>query len=281
MDRLQSLEVFRQVATLGSFTRAAQALGLSVAMASKHVSRLEADLQVRLLNRSSRRLALTEAGAEYLREAGHALDTLATARAAAQRGSRTAQGVLRFTAPVWCATPRFAQLMARYQAEQPQVILSLHLENRHIDLVAEGLDLALRVTAEPQPQLIVRPLTPVRFHFVASPAYLARHGTPRSTAELAGHRGVLPNYTGVDSPLTASADSNNTVMLARLAEAGLGVAYLPTWLVDEALTDGRLVALLPDEPRPPLTLYAAYLNREYQSAKVRTFIDFLVRELQG
>ena len=280
MDTLQSLQVFRQVVQQGSFTRAAEALGLSVAMTSKHVRHLEQHVQAKLLNRTSRRLSLTEVGADYYRQCSQALDTLDDATQAARQGTVLPQGELRLTAPMWCATPYFARLMADYRAAYPQVTLALHLDNHHTDLVAQGIDLALRVTAQPEPNLIVRPLTRVRFDWVASPDYLARHGVPTGPQDLARHHALLPDYVEMDTPAQRTAGSNHTLMLHQLALAGMGLAFAPNWVTEGDLTAGRLQRVNEAESRE-FTLYAAYMDRAFLSAKVRSLIDFLAARWQA
>ena len=279
MDTLQSMQVFRQVVDRGSFTRAAEALGLSTAMTSKHVRHLEQHVQARLLNRTSRRLSLTEVGAGYYRQCVQALDALDEALQSARQGTVQPQGLLKITAPVWCATAYFAGLLAEYRAAYPQVTLSLHLDSRHTDLVAHGMDLALRVTAQPEPNLIVRPLTRIHFDWVASPLYLQRHGVPTRNAPLAEHAALLPDYVDMDIGAPLAAQSNNALMLHQLALAGLGLACLPHWLTADDLAQGRLVRLALGETSD-LTLYAAYMDRAYLSAKVRSLIDFLAARLE-
>lgn len=274
MDTLLSLRVFDRVVTLGSFTRAADSLGLSVAMASKHVRHLEQHLQTRLLHRSSRRLSLTEAGQAYHGQCAQALATLDEARQSAMQGTATAQGELRLTAPTWCATPYVAQVLADYRAAHPAVTLSLHLDNQHTDMVAAGIDVALRVTATPEPHLIVRPLTQVPFSWVASAAYVAQHGLPQAGDDLARHHGLLPDYVTMSTALPRTAESNDTLMLYQLACADMGVAFLPEWVTAPDLAAGRLLRV-PAGPPKLLTLYATYVNRAYLSAKVRSLIDFL------
>lgn len=280
MDTLQSMRVFCLVVDLGSFTRAAEALDMSTAMASKHLKHLEDHVQARLLNRSSRRLSLTEAGAAYHEQCVLALQTLDEARENARQGAIIPQGTLKLTMPVWCATPTMAKLLTDYQRTYPQVRLSLHLDSQHTDLVAHGIDLALRVTARPEPNLIVRPLTHIPFDWVASPEYLSRHGMPRGMTDLARHTTLLPSYTSLSLPATCVAESNSSLMLYQLALAGMGLAYLPCWITHADLEEGRLQRV-PDLNRPPeATLYAVYLDREYLSAKVRSLIDFLAARLQ-
>ncbi len=290
MDTLLSLKVFRQVVQNGSFTRAAEQLGISTAMASKHVSHLEKSIQAKLLHRNSRNLNLTEAGEEYYRQCTYALETLETAAEKAAGGAERPQGHLRITVPVWCANPAFARWMAEYRAAHPDVQLDITLDNHMSDLIAEGFDLALRVSSNPSPSLIVRPLFEVRFDLVATPDYLRRQGTPQTPEEANLHAAVLPSYTDMSRVSITSAEhslplnlhaalsSNNTLMLYQLILAGNGIGYLPSWLSAPDIAAGRLTRLLPDYHIKSLTLHAAYVDRQYLSAKVRSFIDFLSRK---
>ena len=155
MDTLFSLKVFRQVVQSGSFTRAAEQLDISTAMASKHVSHLENTIKAKLLHRNSRNLHLTEAGEEYYRQCSYALDTLDTAAQKAAGGADTPQGMLRVTMPLWFAGNLIGTWLAEYRERYPEVTLDLVLDNRHVDLIAEGFDLALRVAKTLSPSLIV------------------------------------------------------------------------------------------------------------------------------
>lgn len=176
MDTLFSLKVFRQVVQSGSFTRAAEQLDISTAMASKHVSHLENSIKAKLLHRNSRNLHLTEAGEEYYRQCSYALDTLDTAAQKAAGGADTPQGMLRVTMPLWFAGNLIGTWLAEYRERYPEVTLDLVLDNRHVDLIAEGFDLALRVAKTLSPSLIVKPLAQIQFVLLASPEYLAKHG---------------------------------------------------------------------------------------------------------
>lgn len=294
MDTLFSLKVFRQVVQSGSFTRAAGQLGISTAMASKHVSHLEHSIRAKLLHRNSRNLHLTEAGEQYFRQCSYALDTLESAAEQAAEGTDTPQGVLRITMPLWFACPPVARWLAEYQARYPSVQLDLSLSNRSADLIADGFDLALRVSDEPHPSLIVRPLTEIEFYLVAAPDYLARHGTPEHPQQVAAHRAVLASYVDkrhirirhrsngseTDIILNPVAQSDNTLMVGQLVEAGSGIGYQPAWAAEQALAAGRLVRLLPDYRLFGATLYAAYVERTFLSAKVRSFIDFFAARTQ-
>jgi DNA-binding transcriptional LysR family regulator len=287
MDTLTSLRVFREVVDSGSFVAAANRLGLSTAMASKHVAHLERQLGARLLNRTSRHLSLTEAGTVYLEQCREALDSLRAGEAAIGLRQEAPRGVLKITAPVWCATRRFADVLAAYTLKFPEVVIDMRLENRKVDLVDEGYDLALRVTREPSPALIVRPLCALQFHLVATPAYLKRVGHPKELADVERLGAILPTYVNLEAlelngpsgklrlRLHASMKTNDTTLSYHAVHAGLGPAYLPDWLVADDLRHGALKHLLPGFDTPKLPLFAAYTSRKYLTAKVRSFIDFV------
>ena len=286
MDTLTSLRVFREVVESGSFVAAANRLGLSTATASKHVAHLERQLGARLLNRTSRHLSLTEAGTVYLEQCREALDSLQAGEAAIGLSQEAPRGVLKVTAPVWCANRRFADVLAAYKLEHPDVIVDIRLENRKVDLVEEGYDLALRVTRDPSPTLIVRPLCTLQFHLVATPAYLKRVGWAKGSVDLERLGAILPTYVNLDGMevtgpagklklhLHATMKTDDTTLSYHAVHAGLGWAYLPDWLVAEDLKRGELKRVMPGFETPASTLFAAYTSRKYLTAKVRSFIDF-------
>ena len=295
MDTLFSLKVFRQVVQSGSFTRAAEQLDISTAMASKHVSHLENSIKAKLLHRNSRNLHLTEAGEEYYRQCSYALDTLDTAAQKAAGGADTPQGMLRVTMPLWFAGNLIGTWLAEYRERYPEVTLDLVLDNRHVDLIAEGFDLALRVSKTLSPSLIVKPLAQIQFVLLASPDYLAKHGKPQTPEEAMRHPAILPSYTdqrnleithqktGEKSILTLNPVilSDNTLMIRELVRAGAGIAYQPLWSVRQDLAEGRLVSLLPDYRVRTDQLNAVYVDRAFLSAKVRSFIDFLNEKISA
>lgn len=292
MDTLLSMKVFREVVQQGSFTRAADKLDISTAMASKHVSHLENTIKAKLLHRNSRNLHLTEAGEEYYRQCNYALDTLQTAAERAAGGTDKPQGLLRITMPLWFANYRVSQWIAEYRQLYPDVSFDLVLDNRKVDLIADGFDLALRVSNEPHPSLIVKPLTEVDFRLVASPDYLRRYGVPTTVAEAAQHTAVLPSYVDMSRQeierdgqkeilhLQGAIHSDNTMMIRKLVQSGCGIGYLPDWSIYQDLQDGSLVNLLPDYKIHSVRLYAAYVDRAFLSAKVRSFIDFLSEKVK-
>lgn len=290
MDTLTSLRVFCTVAELKSFTAAADRLGLSPAMASKHVMHLESRLGTRLLNRTSRHVSMTESGMLYLNQTRQMLDGLDEVEAAVSNVTVTPRGTLRLSAPVWAANTLVARMIAEYHHRYPDVRFDMDLSGRIVNLVDEGFDLALRATAPERldPSLIARPLMQVAFHLVGSPAYLSRTGRPAAVADLNGHS--LLAYSGMNSNgsiAVAGADgaqtvnfrpvmqSENEIMLHLAALEGMGLVFLPTWMTQDDVSDGRLEMVLPKAVTFNATLHAVYPSRKYLSAKVRTFIDFL------
>lgn len=294
MDTLISLNVFCQVAKLQSFTKAADALDMSVAMTSKHVRHLESHVGAKLLHRNSRSVHLTQAGERYYHQALLALETLSDANNDALQGRQYPTGTLKVTMPAWFANDMVSGWFLEYQERYPDVHLDLSVTNRKVDLIAEGFDLALRVEDASKLTLISRPLAVVDFLFVASPAYLEKHGTPQTLEELEKHQFVYSSYTKQTSldlfnyrtnapeilHITPYIYSDDTLMSFRLACVGMGIAYLPSWLVDEDIKKGKLVRLMPEHKTMSLSVQAVYTDRSFLSAKVRTFIDFLVEKCQ-
>lgn len=285
MDTLLSLRVFATVADLRSFADAAERLGISPAMASKHVQHVETRTGVRLLNRTSRRVSVTEAGALYLAQVRPLLDGLDEIEAQLSQTTLTPRGTLRISLPVWTASPGFARLFADYRALHPEVVLDLDLSGKAVNLVEDGFDLALRVTFSLDEGLIARRLTDVTFPFVAAPGLLDRIGRPASLADLNGApflaytpvagNGRIRWGEGKEIRFNPVLQSANETMLHLAAREGMGVAIMPNLLVLDDLETGRLERVLPDELAPRAALYAVYADRTYLPAKVRSLLDFL------
>ena len=291
MDTLVSMRVFCLVAELKSFAAAAARLRISAAMASKHVMHLEKRLGTRLLNRTSRRVSLSESGTLYFEQTRQMLESLDEVEAAVGKATVVARGMLRVTAPVWMANPMFAKILADYRIRHPEVTLDIDLSGRLVNLVEEGFDLALRATAAPDEALIARLITKVAFNMVASPAYLDRAGRPTRFADLSGqpflHYSLyapgasltLPGEQGVETvKLNPVLRSGNETLLHLAALEGMGLAFLPKWLISEDVAAGRLEHILPKQVTFEGRLFAVYPSRKYLSAKVRTFIDFLASD---
>jgi DNA-binding transcriptional LysR family regulator len=288
MDTLVSMKVFRQVVDSGSFVAAAERLDMSTAMASKHVMHLERRLSARLLNRSSRHLSLTDAGTVYYDQCRELLDNLEETEAAVGHAAVAPRGVLKVTAPVWFGNARFTRLLADYRVRYPDVTLDMNLNDRIVDLVEEGFDVALRVTAKPSPALFARRLMSMRFALVAAPAYLADHDRPQVPRDLTTHATIGYAYSpsgdqwefegprgGVSVRIVPAMRSNNTMLTYQMVLAGMGVSALPPWLIHDDVQAGRLVTLLPDYALPAAALYAVYTSRRFLAPKLRTFVDFL------
>jgi DNA-binding transcriptional LysR family regulator len=291
MDTLVSMRVLCLVAELKSFAAAAKRARISAAMASKHVMQLEKRLGTRLLNRTSRRVSLSESGTLYFEQARQMLESLDEVESAVSKATVIPRGMLRLTAPVWMANPLLAKALADYQARHPEVQLDVDLSGRLVNLVEEGFDLALRATGAPDDALIARPITTVPFHMVASPAYLNRIGRPKRVADLSGqallHYALYPLGTsftlqGEQGSETVKFNpvlrSGNETLLHLAALEGMGFAFLPKWLIADDVAAGRLEHVFPGQIVFEGKLFAVYPSRKYLSAKVRTFIDFIAAD---
>jgi DNA-binding transcriptional LysR family regulator len=290
MDSLVSIRVFCQVAELKSFAAAAERLSLSPAMVSKHVMELERRLSTRLLNRTSRRVGLTEAGVVYFEQVRQMLEQLDDVEADVSKATVVPRGTLKLSASVWFANSLFADVLAAYRARYPEVVLDVDLSGRLVNLIDEGFDLALRTSASPGDGLIARPLSAILMQFVAAPGYLATAGRPKTLADLNGHAflryALIPvramTLPGPDGEVTLAFKdvliSGNETLLHHAAVAGMGIAVLPRWLIADDLAAGRLETVLPEALTIKAPLMAVYPSRKYLSAKVRTFIDFIAAD---
>lgn len=293
MQSLSDIAVFIAVVERGSFTAAAETLEISKAAASKYVARLEKRLGARLLHRTTRRLTLTEAGNALYDGARGALEQLATAEDAVSELTGEPRGRLRVTAPVYFGAeilvPTFGQFLKRY----PAVELDLDLDNRIVDLVTGGYDLAIRITTLTSSSLVARRLANVRLATVASPGYLATHGTPEVPADLRDHACLTysldrtpnewhyedPQGRPVSVPVRGGLRCNSDEALKQAALDGLGIVRFPALFVTAELASGRLTRLLPDHEPPPSTLCAVFPTRRNLAPKVRVFVDFLAERL--
>lgn len=290
MDTLTSMKVFRLAVELKSFAAAARRLDISPAMASKHVMHLEQRLGTLLLNRTSRHLSLTEAGAVYFDHARQMLDDLEDVESVVSKATVAPSGILRISVPVWMANPDFIGLLNDYRERYPDVRLDVDLSGRFVNLVEEGFDLALRVTNPLglAPSLIAKPIAPVTFHVVGSLDYLRRAGRPVRVTELAGH--AMLGYSSVPAGTAMEVSgpygeesvkvepvllSNNESLLRLAALEGMGLAILPKCQISRDLEAGRLEAVLTEYRVFDAHLFGVYQSRKYLSSKVRTFLDFI------
>lgn len=293
MDTLVSMQVFRRVVEAGSFVAAARRMNLSPAMASKHLMHLEHHLGARLLNRTTRRLSLTEAGRAYYDRCAQALAELEEAEDAIGATRSTPRGTLRVNSLLSFGMRHVAPIIADYTARHPQVVVELSLNDRLVDLIEEGYDLAIRgATGEARPSsLIAREIARLELVACASPAYLARHGMPAAPGDLAHHNclSFLPQRewtfgrgAAVERiPVSGNLVCDNLDALRSAALGGMGVAFLGTDIIGDDLREGRLLRVLPGVATPELSVSAVYPSRRYLSAKVRSFIDFLAERFAG
>lgn len=288
MDTLLSLRVLAAVAEFKSFAFVANRMNLSPAMTSKHVQHVEARVGARLLNRNNRNVSLTEAGERYLATVRPLLEGLQEAEAQLSESTLAATGTLKVSMPVWMANPSFARILAAFHAENPNVVLDLDLSGRKVNMVEDGIDLALRVTSRLDDGLIARKLAKVDFPLVAAPEFLDRIGRPESHADLDGAPFLIyspmasngrirfgKNADVPDIPYTLVLQSGNESLIHLAAREGMGFAFLPHWLAEDDLAAGLLEPVLPDTNWPKVPISAIYPDRSYLPAKVRSFLDFL------
>jgi DNA-binding transcriptional LysR family regulator len=289
MDRLASMELFARVVECGGFSAAARSLGLSKSVVSKQVRTLEDRLGVRLLNRTTRRIALTEAGRAYLEGVERIAALVAQTEESVTHLQERPRGLLRINAPVSFGQLRLGQLIPDFMALYPEVAIDLTLSDRFVDLVEEGFDVAIRIGSLPDSSLIARRLAPVRRVVCASPAYLATHGPLSRVQDLERHDCLGYSYLstldqwrfhGPEGEVTVRVRghlrANNGEVLREAAIAGVGVSLAPTFIVGEDLQAGRLVRLLPGyEPLPDIAIHAVHPAGRHVSPKLRTFVDFL------
>jgi DNA-binding transcriptional LysR family regulator len=288
VDTLTSIRVFRQVIESGSFVAAAERMDLSTAMVSKHVAYVEKRLGVRLLNRNSRTLSLTEPGSVYFERCKTILDDLEATELELGSLGTAPRGTVRITCPSWYAGQRLADMLAEFRRRYPEIVVDVSFEDRLVDLVEEGYDLALRVARESSlaPGLIARPIRPVSFFIAASREYLKRHGAPQSPEELARHDFVAIgnidaiSLTGpggtIEVPLRVVLRYRAMTGVVHAVAAGIGLAPIPDIHFEEPEFKEILTPVLTDYPVQGPTMYIVYVSRKYLPLKIRAFIDFLV-----
>ncbi|WP_275288137.1 LysR family transcriptional regulator [Halomonas elongata] len=283
MNQLDAMTAFVRVAELGSYTRAAEALDLSRTRVSRLIMELEEHLQARLLQRTTRRLHLTEAGERYLARAQSILQALEDARTDVSADVTEMHGHLRLNGPMSFGIRHLSPLVADFMVQHPELRVRLDLNDRRVDLLEEGYDLAIRIGNLPDSTLVARRLTRCRMVLCASPDYLATHGEPRRPEELAGHRclrylGAFSSdwqWDGQRRDTSGPLESNNGDVLTPAAEAGLGIVHQPSFLVADSIRSGRLVPLCTDMPPQVLGVHGIYPARRHLPAKVTRFLDFL------
>lgn len=294
MDSIDLIKTFQEVAAHGSFSRAATKLNLSKATVSKYVAELEKRFDIRLLNRSTRSVSLTDAGALLLERSKPMLEMVALTRAELQDHASKPRGRLRISAVHGMGQGNLPNLLAQYMGYYPDVQISLHLTNRLIDLAEEGIDVALRFGPIEDDNLIVRRLMQMDLVVCASPRYWKKHGRPTHPAELAQHDALTSSSLGqnplwrfqvddkpMDVAVKSRMDATEAAPMIQVAMQGLGVIYVPALLVQSHLDNGELEAVLQPYARSDMWLSAAYLQRRHNSAALRALLDFLETRIKG
>lgn len=289
MDRLTSMAVFKRAVETGSFAAAARHFRISAEMAGNHVRALEAHLGVRLLNRTTRHLHLTEAGSNYYARCSSILANIEEAEAEANSLQAAPRGLLRMTVPVTFGVRHIAPAIDDYMTRYPEVTIDITVTDRFVNLIEEGYDLAVRIGELPESSLIARRLASAHLVVCASSAYLSRAGRPKTPSELARHACLIYAETAlptkwhfkgpggrtetvyVSGPIT----STNSEIVHYLALAGHGVVMGPSFTLGSDIQQGRLVVLLSDWHSRALPIHALYPHRSLLSGKVRSFVDFL------
>ncbi|MBW7472442.1 LysR family transcriptional regulator [Marinobacter sp. M216] len=284
MDRIDAMRAFVTVVNEGTFTRAADRMEMSPQLVSKYVSQLEQHLGVRLLNRTTRKIHLTEAGASYHQRAQQVLNDIDDMENQLGDLQTQARGLLRISAPVSFAIRHMAPMLTAFQKAHPAVDIDLQLNDRKVDIVEEGFDIALRIGHLKSSSLIAKRIAPVRLVMCASPDYLEQRGTPERPEELRDHRYLRYSYMDVDANEAVHRElrsagsgmvSNNGDVLVEAAVAGAGIALQPTFIAGSAIREGKLQVILPECEPEPMALYAVYAHRQLLASKVRSFVDFM------
>jgi DNA-binding transcriptional LysR family regulator len=292
VDTLTSIKVFRQVVESGSFVAAAERMDFSTAMVSKHVMHVEKRLGVRLLNRNSRTLSLTEPGRVYYERCKTIIEDLEATELELGSLGDAPRGTLRVTCPSWFAGQRMADALAEFRRRYPEILVDISFEDRLIDLVEEGYDLALRVTRNGgslPAGVIARPARSIPVYIAAARDYLKRHGEPQTPAELAHHdfiafgniQSLTLNGPGgkIEVPLRVVMRYRSASGIANAVAAGIGLAPLADVFFDDPVFTDVLKPILTDYPIEGWKLYFVYVSRKYAPLKIRVFIDFLLELL--
>ena len=295
MEDLSAMAVFARVVEMESFSGAARDLGLSKSAVSKQVGRLEDRMGLRLLNRTTRRLSLTEAGAAFYQGCRRVVAEAEATERAVTRLASAPRGRLKVNAPMSFGVRHLAPALPDFMARYPELTVDLALNDRVVDLVEEGFDVAIRIARLADSSLIARRLAPNRLVLCAAPSYLRAHGAPRAVEDLKGHECLLYSYLAVGDVwrlcgpggerrlrVTGRLRINNGDALLAATLGGFGVALLPCFICGEDLRAGRLIHVLPEWSGPADTVIAAvYPASRNLSPKVRVFVDVLAERFGG
>ena len=293
MDRLISMKVFAAVARLGSFSAAAEELGISRAMASKYINHLETSLGTRLLNRTTRQLSLTETGTIYRDRISNIIAEIEDTELAVTRMQTEPRGILKIISPPSFGSFHLARSFSEYKELYPEVEIEMLLTERTPDLFEEGVDLAIYLGDLNDSNLIARKLASARIVVCGSPDYLSKHGIPKSPAELANHNCLTLTQRTALSEWKFRINGEKTILhpggnfrantadpLRIAAIKGCGLVQLPSYIVGLDILSGRLQPVLEEFEPEQLPIYVVYIHRRHLSTKVRTFVDFICEKYQ-
>ncbi|WP_349571108.1 LysR family transcriptional regulator [Azotobacter salinestris] len=292
MDRLTELELFVQTAEMGTLSKAAEALEISNAAASRHLAALEQRLNVRLIERNTRRLALTHVGNQFYERCKILLAELREAEAAVNASLVEPEGTLNITASISFAKLHLAPLVSEFRRKYPKIKIKIHGANRYYDIMDSGIDIAIRTKEfEPDSNITIRRLAETRRILAASREYLERRGKPKSVEDLLNHDILIYNHANEPRKLRFTRgdeesaikidpvlESNDGQILCAAAKAGAGILIQPMYIIYDDVVSGALVPVLSDWDLPRLTINIAFQERRYMPARTRLFIDFLVEK---
>jgi len=293
MDALDDMKIFVATVDAGGFTPASARLGLSKQFVSRRVSALEERLGVRLLLRTTRRLSVTDLGRSYYERAVKIVEDVADAEGLVSNLGGPPRGVLRISAPMSFGTLHLGPVVGRFLAAHPHMRLEVSLNDRMVDIVGEGFDMALRIGVLPDSSLVARAIGRTRMVVCGSPAYFEAHGTPEVPDDLCRHDCLLYGHTRsvdwgfmVDGrlqhvSLTGRLLANNGEMALASASQGMGIVMLPRFILGDSLERGALVPVLAEFTPPPITIYAVYPHHRQSSRAIQVFVDALKSAFEG
>lgn len=295
MDRFARMDTFIRVVEAGSISGAANRLGIAKSAVSRRLKELEEHLGVELFHRTTRKMNLTDSGRTYYHQCVRILDDVLEAELSTSQAHGELQGSLKVALPLSFGLMHLGPAMSEFLQEHPQIAFDLDFNDREVDLMQEGFDLAIRIANLPDSSLIARRLAPIRTEVCASPAYLERMGTPKSLDELLAHQCLVYSllrdfetwhFTDADGKLLKTKirpylKSTNGEYLREAAVDGLGIVLIPSFITYKDIERGALIPLLTAYTRPQLEAYAIYPQTRHLSQRVRAFVDFLVKRFAG
>ena len=293
MESLTDIAVFVQVVESSSFTAAAERLDISKSVVSKYVTRLEDYLGARLLNRTTRRLSLTEVGRVFYDRSRKGLADIEDAQLEVSRLQAEPRGTLRINVPMSFGILHVAPALPEFQRQYPDLTVDMNLDDRKVDVIEEGFDVSVRISELPDSSLVARRIAPCRHAVVASPSYLEQHGTPRSPEDLHDHNIITYRYQqsankwhfqskdtkSISVDVSGSLIMNNSLAIRESIREGIGITRTPTFVVGKDVQEGRLVKVLTGYETLEVQIFLVYPQRRHLAPKVRAFIDFMAERI--